>query len=682
MTHRFRQVHLDFHTALECGAVGENFDPRAFAETFQMGRVDTVNIFAKCHHGYSYYPTRVGTMHPGLSFDLLGAQIEALHGVDIRCPIYVSVKWDDLAGMKHPEWVCVDREGRAVMRPPASSDWGWTTMDVSSAYADQFCAQIEELIERYGSGVDGFWLDICFPVPNYSPWGQAQMRAAGVDIADPAAVMRFTRARDLAFFARVSAVIRGRAPQATLYFNGTTDIHMAEVTPYVTHFEVESLPTSGGAWGYLHYPIVARHARTQGKEIIGMTGRFHKSWADFGGLKTRDQLDYECGAILSAGGRICVGDQLHPGGALDPAVYRLLGESFARVEALEPWLADAAPAAEVALLALGDPATTHNGVGSYSADVEGAAQALFEAGVQFDILDPSADLNRYAGVILSDGAALDEALQARLNAYLAAGGRLVVSGTGALDPQTGRFQLDAVPVMYRGKIATTPCYLRPDALLAGGPGSGANHLSSDYDYVFYDAAHLVEPKPGAQPHGEIRPALFNRTWEHFTSHQHAPVAADGGPGDAHPPVAVRGENVLYFAAPLFSAFRGHDYWAYREMAVNALRSFLPPALLLPQAPGWVEFTLHRQPASGERPRRQIIHVVAYHPRRTLQGVPHVDQCWPTAGLKCRVKLDGLPSRVYLAPDGKDMPFTISNGYATLELPPVGAHAVVAVEYGY
>ena len=75
-----------------------------------------------------------------------------------------------------------------------------------------------------------------------------------------------------------------------IYFNGTTTADMGEVLDYVTHFEVESLPTSGGAWGYLHYPIMSRQARTYGKDVIGMTGRFHKSWADFGGLKTRAQL--------------------------------------------------------------------------------------------------------------------------------------------------------------------------------------------------------------------------------------------------------------------------------------------------------------------------------------------------------------------------------------------------------
>lgn len=674
MLHRYRQVHLDFHTALECDGVGADFDAQTFVDTLKMGHVDTVNIFGKCHHGYSYYPTKVGVMHPKLGFDLLGAQIEALHKADIRCPIYVSVKWDDVAGAQHPEWVCVDQDGRAVMRPPASGEWGWTTVDVSSGYADYFLAQMEEIADRYRGDVDGFWLDICFPIPNYSAWGQARMRAAGVRIDDPAAVLRYTREQDLAFFRRVTETIRRVAPGATIYYNGTTNAMMGEVADYVTHFEVESLPTSGGAWGYLHFPIVGRQARTYGKEMIGMTGRFHKSWADFGGLKTQDQLDYECGVILSGGGRICVGDQLHPRGVLDPAVYRLLGKCFARVEALEPWLVDSVPTAEVGILNLGDHASRAAGFGLYSADVEGAAQALLEAGIQFDVIDGSGDLDRYHALILGDGASPDEALLEKLSAYLERGGRLVLSGTATLAADGETFRLAQVPVRYRGPVPTVPSYIRPDELLAGGISDDPNRLAVDYDYVYYDQAHLVEPLAGAETHGLLKRALFNRTWEHFTSHQHAPVGESLGA-----PLVVKNAGVLYFAAPLFAAFRSHDYWAYREMAVNALRAFLPPPLLIPQGPGWVEFSLHQQPAGEGRPARKIVHVVAYHPRRSLQTVPHADQSWLTAGLGVKVKLDAPPRRVYLAPEGRDLSFVHGDGYAQIELPPIGPHAVVVIE---
>lgn len=667
---RFRQVHLDFHTALECDAVGSNFDAKTFVETLKTGRVDTINIFAKCHHGYSYYPTQVGTMHPKLKFNLLGSMVEALHSADIVCPIYVSVKWDDLAGMQHPEWMVVNRDGKLNMRPVLTGEWGWNTMDLSTAYSEYFIAQVEELISIFGKEIDGYWFDICFPAPNYSPWGMAQMRKAGVNLEDENAVWRYARQQDLDFFNRVTAICQQKTPRATIFYNGTITSDMGQVMPYVTHLEVESLPTSGGAWGYLHYPLMARQARTYGKEVIGMTGRFHRSWADFGGLKTQDQLDYECGTILAAGGKICIGDQLHPLGVLDPAVYRLMGKSYARVEALEPWLVDAQPTAEMALLSIGQPAGAAVGVGALNPDVEGAAQMLLETGIQFDVVDEAIDLTRYPVALVPDGGTLTPSWKKKLETYLAQGGKLVVSGTGALDPATGKFQLAEIPVTYRGLAPTQPSYLRPDTSMLG-----EDELAADYDYVFYDQAHLVTPVTGAQSCGEMKQALFNRTWEHFTSHQHAPVGAS-----LNAPIAVRKGSVLYIAAPLFSAYRTWDYWSYRSMAVNLLRGILPPALVRTSGPGWVETALLNQPATPKRPARKVVHLIAYHPRRSLQSIQHVDQCWPTSGLSIQVRLDGSqPKRVYLAPEQHDLPFTVEENYLHIQLPPIGAHTVVVIE---
>lgn len=669
----YRQVHLDFHTALQVEGVGKDFDPAAFAAAMKAARVNSVNIFAKCHHGYSYYPTRVGTQHPHLKIDLLGQQIEALHQVGIRCPIYYTIKWDDLAGIQHPDWVIVDRQGKAAMRTPLSGEWGWTSLDVASGYADYTVAQTEELLALYD--VDGFWFDICFTMPNYSAWAQDRMRLAGVNLADDAAVWRYAEEQDKLFFERMSRVVRAKRPDATIFYNGTVNPAMRRMLPYQTHFEIESLPTSGGAWGYLHYPIAARQARAYGQDILGMTGRFHKSWGDFGGLKTQDQLDYECGTIVAAGGRICVGDQLHPRGELDPAVYRLMGKSFTRIEALEPWLEGAVPATEIAILALGKPAEDKPGIGAYSPEVEGAAQAFLETGLQFDIIDAAADLSKYAALYLPDGAALEDGLATHLEAYLAQGGKLALSGTAGYDPVAGQFQLKEIPVTLLGLAPTIPSYLR----LGDDPWTrppwgfelaGEEELASDYDYVFYEQAYRVLPAVGSTVQGEVRGGLFNRAWDTFTSHAQAPVDRQALVG----PLTVRLGNVLYFSAPLFGAYRNHDYWAYRAIARAALRGFMPPTLLKPRGPGWSEFTLHKQ---GQR---LIVHVVNYHPRRSSQAINHVDQSWATSGLGVEVRLDGfIPTKAYLAPGRDPLAFTIKDGYAKIDLPPVGTHAVLVLE---
>ncbi len=662
---RFRQVHLDFHTSEWCENVGGDFNGEEFAATLADARVNSINIFAKCHHGYSYYPTKVGTPHPNLKRDLLGEQIEALHKRDIKCPVYVSIMWDELAGKTHPEWVMVDKEGRAITRPPLSNAWGWTTMDVSSGYADYVQAQVEELINLYS--LDGLWFDICFPRPNYSMWGKEQMRQAHVNVEDDGAVWAFALKKQTDFFNRLSTFVHDRLPDALIFYNSTIQPDMRRVAPYMTHLEVESLPTTTG-WGYLHYPIYGRHARTLGMEFIGMNGRFHGSWGDFGGLKTHDQLDYECGTILAAGGKICVGDQLHPSGKLDAAVYRLIGHNFRQVEALEPWLDDAKPVTEVALLAANALDIRQIGEAVYPPDLEGAAQAMLELGYQFDIVDSEADFNGYGAIVLPDGAALEDALVGKLSSYLDNGGKLILSGTAALN-KSGQFQLAQIPVTYVGSAPTVPSYVRPTAEMIG-----SSELAEDYDYAFYVQAHIVQAVNGATSHGVLSRALFNRTWDRFMGHQHAPVGES-----LNAPIAVSNDQVLYFAAPLFSGYRQTDYWSYREMANNLLETFLPPRLIKPEGPGWIEVSLMQQTQTEKHPSRQVVHVVCYHPRRSMQAIPHVDQSWPTANMAVSVRQHVEPKRVYLAPDGQDVPFTYSDGYARMTLPPVGPHTVVVIE---
>jgi hypothetical protein len=76
----------------------------------------------------------------------------------------------------------------------------------------------------------------------------------------------------------------------------------------------------------------------------------------------------------------------------------------------------------------------------------------------------------------------------------------------------------------------------------------------------------------------------------------------------------------------------------------------------------------------------MVHLVAYHPRRTLQPIQHVDQSWTTSGLSIRVLSEGKPfERAYLAPQGEELAFRTEDGYALVDLPPIQAHLVLVLE---
>lgn len=454
----------------------------------------------------------------------------------------------------------------------------------------------------------------------------------------------------------------------------------------------------------MYAATMSRQVRTTKYAFLGMTGRFHKArlffffffvkptletaslqlfltlfsnhspqaWGDFGGLKTTHQLEYELGTIVAAGGLISVGDQLHPRGFLDPAVYSLIGKCFGKIESLEPWLDGAVPDAEVALLAVGDMDLANKDWDMYNAthfpDLNGAAQVFLEQGIQFDIIEATTPIaDKYKVLVLPDESLISDDLRNRITEFITKGGKLILSGRAV------RNNIPAVPVRYISPAPTTPSYLHLDSFLARLPRF---ELSKDYDYVFYDTAHVVEAtSDAAETFGTLRQALFNRTWKHLTSHAHAPVGKS-----LNSPLVVRNPSVLYLAAPLLGAFMRHDYWCYRDIFLASLEDWLPQRLIVPRAPGWMEFSLHTQ---AEEARRKVVHIVAYHPRRTWQSTPHVDQSWSVSGVGFRV-LDvegwGEPKRVYLAPGEEKVEFTVEDNYVVVELEKVDIHTVVVVEW--
>jgi len=105
-----RQIHLDFHTSGFISGVGEKFSKAQFQEALRVGHVNHINIFSKDHSGYSFYPTKVGTMHPNLKFNLLKEQMEACHEIGVNTSFYFTVGWSALDAEQHPEWCIHDQE--------------------------------------------------------------------------------------------------------------------------------------------------------------------------------------------------------------------------------------------------------------------------------------------------------------------------------------------------------------------------------------------------------------------------------------------------------------------------------------------------------------------------------------------------------------------------------------------
>ena len=329
---RFRQVHLDFHTSGAIEGVGSKFDKVQFQLALKTGNVNSIACFSKCHHGFSYHPTKVGKQHPHLQFNLLGAQYEAAKEIDVNVPIYLSAGFDDVASVAHPEWREVDIEGKKV---PGEFEAGFHKMCFNSPYLDYLCEQIKEVAEQFPDG-DGIFLDIIAQGLCCCKWCMASMKAEGLDAAvegDRQKCAEFVIER---YYEETTAVCKSLRQDMPVFHNsGHIQRGNRKILEYFSHLELESLPTGG--WGYDHFPVSAKYCMNLPFDFMGMTGKFHTTWGEFGGFKHPNALQYECSAMLAYGAKCSVGDQLHPTGEMDISTYKIIGSAYEQVQTKEQW---------------------------------------------------------------------------------------------------------------------------------------------------------------------------------------------------------------------------------------------------------------------------------------------------------------------------------------------------------
>ncbi len=664
---RFRQIHLDFHTAPQIPDVGAEFDADVFGDTFQEARINWVTIFGKCHHGMSYYPTKssLGQMHPSLKFDLMGEQIEALKKRSIAAPVYLSVRVDQNIGLTRPDLLVRLEDGR-LWGPNANQAFWYEVCLGSKEYIDYLAEQTIEVLKDYKA--DGIFYDMCYFPPDPGCFCEKCLARLGDKRGDKEAHRRQTFQILREYTTRLANLCYELNPNATTFFNSRVTPNVHRELDTLTQLEIESLTTGG--WGYQFFPTYSRVVRTYPRPLQGMTARFHKSWADFGGLKTIPQLDYEAATILAAGAVVNIGDQLHPRGTLDKGAYKVIGEVYQKVEAIEEYCLGAVPLTDIAVLLLpenkealsGDEDT--RGLVKIDASIEGAAAALASLKHQWNGETPDRDnLQNYKVVILPDRGVLDTAMKAKLDAFLAGGGAVLFSHEATLDGS--EFALTNSPVRYKEKCPYQPSYMQLGDLGEGMP---------ETEFVNYQAGSYVETVPGATSIGEVWRPYFNRAPGRFSSHAQTPVDQPTG----FPVAALSADGKIgYLYAAAFKGYREDAFYVYKEMIGRMLAKLLPHPLVQPisNVPPGMEISVQRQEKEG----RTLVHLVNFTPTRRTAANEFIEAVTPVHNVEFAIRTGKTPSRAALVSQNQEIPFTQEGDYTRVVVPVVQTSQLVSFE---
>ena len=638
-----RCVHLDFHTSPCIDGVGERFNKEDFAKVLKDAKIDLMTVFAKCHHGYAYYPSKLVPMHPGLKFNLLKEQIDAIHLAGAKAPIYITVGWSKKDADEHPEWHQKDffTGETAYMGQKPSEDAGvdtpledctWACLCVGGDYLNYLEALTREICENFDVS-DGVFYDICF-------FGEAcvcdscreGMIKMGLDPENYEDAKRYYSVSHVEMMKRLTAVVHEYAKDAPVFYNGGADMNRTEYHPYQTHYELEDLPTAWG--GYDLMPLRAKFFEKYGKSIVGMTGKFHHAWGEFGGFKNKEALRYECADMLSVGASISVGDHMHPCGELDESTYAIIGHAFDYAEKIEKYCENTRAYTDIAIW------LSHN----EDSDM-GASKILQNMHLEYDVVESGDDISGYRCIVLPDRVELSDADKDVLCRFEALGGTIVASHESIFD-ELGIYKI--------GLSDADKDYIRCDM----------NEVKTPF--LSYSRAYKV--KTDGKVLAEVYEPYFNRTAGHFCGHKNTPYRLTP---EEYPALTKRG-GVLYFAHPVFEAYNQSGNYVLEKYISKAVESVYSKRIIARELPSTGRIRLRE----GED--FLALHIL-YAPPVNRGNVCLLPDFPKLHGVSVAIKTEKKITSATIVPSGESVSFTCDKDTITLDIPVFSLHSLVVLK---
>ena len=627
-----RCVHLDFHTSERVEGVGKYFDAEDFKANLKKAGLDSITLFAKCHHGCFYYEDTKFFKHPHLCGSLLDKQVQACKEAGVSAKIYISAGYDEYISRQHPEWLERNKDAQA------QRDSYFRRICFNTPYMDILVAQTEEVVRKYMP--DGVFFDIMADWPCYCEYCQADMVKKGLD--PDSFEDHKKQAKDVLamYIERIEKAVHSIKPDCVIFHNGGDfPVGRRDRMDCCHQLEAESLPTGG--WGYDHFPLSMAYLRRQGKNCIGMTGKFHRSWGEFGAFKYKAALKYEAAQCLALDAGFCVGDQMHPTAFVDSYTYESIGEANAYVKERETWRGGEY-LAEAAMY------SPHGGDGR-----TGLSRILFEEKILFDLIDEQEISNRYKVIFLCDDEELTESEYTALKVYVAGGGKLMAMGRNVMFNGKTAFDLGCI---YQGEDKETPCYIQANYKLKCADGMA---------FVAYEKSYNVEAT-GEVLAKKLSP-YFTRRGIRFCSHAHTPFDPDKAS------VAItEGKDGIYVASDLFAQYAKDGSLTSKQLIAPLLDRLLGGRTIITDLPTSGKAALYYKDG------KKICHLWYANTMKRGDGIEVVEDIVTLSKVNVSIQCDEKPAQIILQPSNQKLDFEYKDGRILFTLKDFNCYEIIEI----
>jgi len=642
--------HPDFHVPSDV-EVGRNFNAEKMALKLKANNVDAMVFFAKCHYGYSYYPTKIGTVHPMLKKDMLAEVVRAFHkhGMGVIC--YSSVFLDRNVAAKHPDWCYANKD-----RENKTACFEFEELKhicVNSPYLDELLIpQSVEIIKNYD--VDGIFFDTMATTdPCYCKYCRKLYDNA---IPDSKADKRWVEynqkqySQFRTFYEKIGREVHKVRSDIPVSFNWMWSemycddpIRDADILVLDTHQkECQSLACS----------FSSRYFAGTGYPFEVMVGRFLHGLGDWS-TRPFDMLRQEMATVAANGGNSFIIDRMLPDGSIDKKAYEALKNAYDIIKEREEYLKDTSHVPEIAVLSskntlMGkdleffcDLRERLNRLES----VQGIFRLLAEHGRHFTILNETnlkKRINSYKLIIIPEQEHLEKGTIDILNAYLEDGGNVIASqiySEGEVDKSLfslyGTDFESFYPVSY-GYIQDAE-----DAIIIRGNFAKTRLTTGN---IF---SNFLEPMGARDRKGNFGLG----------------VAPPSKKSDFPAVVINKYEkgNLIYITAPIFKSYYNYQNPHSARFILKIIDKLFPSPTVKLNAPPQVELVVTR------KSNDLIVHLINLSGERKIGNWPLTEYVPELFNLVLKIRNNGKIEKIKSIPLEKKLLFQIKNGYAEINI---------------